>query len=59
MDEAQLLSLLDNVISLSLLLFVWQLERRRSERLETKNDTLVQVFIDEHKTRAMKHELLP
>lgn len=57
MDETQLLSLLDNVISLSLLLFVWQLERRRAERLEQKNDSLVQVFIEEHKTRNIKNDL--
>jgi len=57
MDETQILSLLDNVVSLSLLLFVWQLERRRADRLEQKADSLVEVFVNEHKTRNIKQEL--
>jgi len=59
MTESDLLALLDNVVSLSLLLLVWSMERKRSERLEQKNDNLVQVFVDEHKTRNIKNELSP
>lgn len=56
MAEDQLLTLIDNVISLGLLLLVWSLERKRSERLETKNDNLTQVFIDDHKARRGSHD---
>lgn len=51
MNETDLFKLLDNIVSLSLLLLVWQMERKRSERLEAKNDRFVEVFIDEHKAR--------
>jgi len=57
MTEQQLFGLLDNVVSLSILLFVWQLERKRADRLERKNDDLVNVFIDEHKTRNIKQDM--
>jgi hypothetical protein len=51
MTETDLLKLLDNIVSLSLLLLVWQMERKRSERLEAKNDRVFEVFMDEHKQR--------
>jgi hypothetical protein len=51
MTETDLFKLLDNIVSLSLLLLVWQLERKRSERLEAKVDRFTEVFIDEHKAR--------
>jgi len=52
MTEADLFKLLDNIVSLSLLLLVWQLERKRSDRLEAKVDRFTEVFIDEHKQRV-------
>lgn len=54
MSESDILKLLDSVVSLAILLLVWQTERKRSERLEVKNDRLIEVFIDDHKSRRDK-----
>lgn len=58
MNETDLLKLLDSIVSLSLLLLVWQLERKRVTMLETKLTKYENMLIDEHKinyTQSIKN----
>jgi len=53
MSDADLFKLLDNIVSLSLLLLVWQLERKRVSQLDAKLSRYEDMLIDEHKAKVM------
>lgn len=58
MTDADLFKLLDNIVSLSLLLLVWQLERKRVAMLDSKLSRYEDMMIDEHKARTQRQSMM-